>query len=201
MDADQPMRRQRLSADLRRQQIADTALRLIASEGAARLTASHLAEAVGVSDAALFRHFGSMADIVLAAVAQFGELLAASLADMPEAPTARLEKFFCHRLRLVSSRPEVMQLAFNERLADAADAAGAQLVRQHLAASRQFLQHCLAQGQATGEFRRDVQVQALVWTVTGHMRGAASALAGQAEGTVQEKILHVWKDLLTLIKE
>lgn len=201
MDADPPLRRQRLSADLRRQQIADTALRLIASEGAARLTALHLAEAVGVSDAALFRHFGSMADIVLAAVAQFGELLAESLADMPLEPAARLQKFFCHRLRLVSTRPEVMQLAFNERLADAADAAGAQLVRQHLAASRQFLVQSLAQGQAAGVFRSDITVQALLWTVMGHMRGAATALAGQPEERVREEILRVWGDLFAIIRE
>jgi DNA-binding transcriptional regulator YbjK len=50
----------RKPADTRRREIADAALRIVAGEGLARFTAMAIAREVGVSDAALFRHFPTM---------------------------------------------------------------------------------------------------------------------------------------------
>lgn len=191
----------RLSGTERRAQIADVALRLIARDGAGRLTAARLSAEVGVSDAALFRHFASMGEIVNAAVAQFGSLLAQSLLDLPDEPAARLQAFFRHRLALIRSRPEVLQLAFNERLADVAEGDGAQLVRQHVATTRNFLFDCVQQGQRAGVLRRDVTAQALVWTIMGHMRGATHALAGLPADQVPQSTEPIWTELWSLIQE
>lgn len=185
------MPRQRRSAAERREQIADEALRLIAAEGAARLTAAGLARAVGVSDAALFRHFASMEAIVDAAINRFGALLGASLASREEDPIARLREFFLHRLSLLRAHPEVMQLAFNERLADAAGATGAKRVQAIVGTSRAHVLRCLTEAHGRGLVRDDVGVEQLAWTVFGFMRGAASRGRGPSPDEVWEALMRM----------
>ncbi len=196
MDATDPPRR-RLSAAARRDQIVRVVLELIAQEGAARLTAVRIGRAMGISDAALFKHFPNMAAIVRAAIDAFGALLQGSL-ERPEArPVERLRAFFLHRLHLVQRHPEVLRLAFDERLADAADVQGAALVRGHVDRSRGFILECLRQGRDAGEIRADVSASGLLWTVTGHMRGAA--LAHPPDAT-PPRAQAVWDDLFTLLR-
>ena len=56
---------ERKPADDRRREIADAALRVIADHGLGRFTAVAMAREVGLTDAALFRHFPSKEAIVL----------------------------------------------------------------------------------------------------------------------------------------
>lgn len=59
--------RGRLPGVLRRAQIIEATLRLIAEHGLAGASMSRIAEEVGISNAALYRHFASRDDIVIAA--------------------------------------------------------------------------------------------------------------------------------------
>ena len=70
----QPHAQRKPGAD-RRREIADAALRVIAEHGLGRFTALAVAEAVGLTDAALFRHFASMDAIVLGAIDRVEEHL------------------------------------------------------------------------------------------------------------------------------
>jgi len=58
--------RKRKNAADRRAEIVDTAIRLAAEIGPDRVTTQHLADAVGVTQPAIFRHFDTKADIWLA---------------------------------------------------------------------------------------------------------------------------------------
>lgn len=166
--------RRRLPAEARRAQLVDIALRRIARDGAVRLTASAIAQEAGISDAALFRHFPTLAALIEGAIDHFCTLLRGSL-DRPETtPQERLAGFFLHRLALVQAHPEVLQLAFNERLADAAGVQGGERVRAMVAESHGVLLQTIEAAQAEGTLRSDVPATALLWTVTGHMRGAGT---------------------------
>ncbi|GLI27852.1 ebrA repressor [Agromyces rhizosphaerae] len=59
--------RERMDAAERREQIADAALHLLATEGADALTAARLTEVAGISRGNLFHHFATIDDVVLAA--------------------------------------------------------------------------------------------------------------------------------------
>jgi|JI10StandDraft_1071094.scaffolds.fasta_scaffold62037_4 TetR/AcrR family transcriptional regulator len=186
--------RRRLPAEARRAQLIGITLRLIAQDGAVRLTASAIAEQAGITDAALFRHFPTLASLIEAAIDHFGDLLRGSLERPETTPRERLAGFFLHRLALVQAHPEVLQLAFNERLADAAGVQGGHRVGAMVAHSLGFLRETLEAAQTEGTLRTDVPVAALLWTVTGHMRGAAMATRHHP---VQPA--HVFRDLLLLI--
>jgi AcrR family transcriptional regulator len=60
-------RRRRLPGGARRPQIVQATLRLVAEHGLAGASMSRIAEAVGISNAALYRHFASREDILIAA--------------------------------------------------------------------------------------------------------------------------------------
>ncbi len=183
------MTRQRLPGAERRHQIADAALRILADRGATQLTALTLAREVGVADATLFRHFPSMDAIVDAAIGRFGEALESSL-DRPEAtPVTRLRAFFLHRFKLLRARPELLRLAFNDRLIDAASGAGSAEVRAIVNRSRSFVQACLLEGRATGEIRSDLPPRILFLVMSGVMRGAAlSSIDGIEDPSTPEEL-------------
>lgn len=198
--------RQRLPTAERRTQIADAALRLLAEHGAAQLTAARIAQAVGVTDASLFRHFANMEAIVDAAIARFGEALATSLQRPERDPIDRLRAFFVHRQTLLRARPELLRLAFNDRLADVSGDAGAAQIRAIVSRSRQFLRDCLSEGQAAGHVRADLPVAVLLWTVSGVMRGAAMAGHDRPVSNAAEPGPHAspcpedaWRDLWRLL--
>lgn len=188
------MDRRRLPADARRAQLVGIALRQIARDGATRVTAAGIGAEAGITDAAVFRHFPTLSALIEAAIDHFIALLAGSL-DRPEAsPLAQLEGFFLHRLALVQAHPEVLQLAFNERLADAAQVEGAQRVRAMVERSQSFVREALRAAQQVGEVRGDVPVRALAWTLTGHLRGAARAALSQPVAPPE-----VFADLMKLL--
>lgn len=58
-----PEPRKRKSAAARKAEIVDTAIRLSAEIGPDRVTTQHLADAVGVTQPAIFRHFATKAEI------------------------------------------------------------------------------------------------------------------------------------------
>ena len=85
--------------------IADAALKVIGEQGLARFTSQAIAREVGVSDAALFRHFATKEDIVLAVIDRVEEIL---FADFPPAgadPIERLGLFFRRRIAVIRRTP------------------------------------------------------------------------------------------------
>ena len=90
----------------RQEEILDAASRLLLRDGVAALTMATLAEAVGVTSGALFRHFPSRDAILLALAERMAARLRADLAAHVEgdAPT-RLRAFIAARLGTVSRAP------------------------------------------------------------------------------------------------
>src|SRR5512139_508525 len=114
----------RKPAGSRRLDIADAALKVIAEQGLARFTSKAIAREVGVSDAALFRHFATKEDIVLAAIDRVEEIL---FADFPPAggdPIERLGRFFRRRIQVIRESPGVASLVGSEQLSQAAPPEG-----------------------------------------------------------------------------
>lgn len=165
--------RKRLPGPERRRQLASAALSILAEHGAAKLTARALGDAVGLTDGAIFRHFPNKAAIVDAAIERFETFLADDLPDRSAPPMAQLEFFFVRRLTKLRAHPEVLKLAFSDRLEEAAGPDGAARVRAGLAAQRAFLFGCVGAARAAGELDGRGDVALLTWMVMGTMQGAA----------------------------
>src|SRR5512136_235481 len=114
----------RKPATSRRREIAGAALKVIAERGLGRFTSLAIAREVGVSDAALFRHFPGKEAIVLAAIDRVGEILFQGFPPEDRDPLDRLGRFFQRRVALIQENPGVARLVASEQLAQAAPPEG-----------------------------------------------------------------------------
>jgi AcrR family transcriptional regulator len=187
------MAKRRLRTAERREQIATAALEIIATRGAGGLTAAELAKAVGTSDAALFRHFEDKAAIVTEAIAVFERTLMQGFPPEDPDPLERLRLMFVRRVTLCRAHPHVLKLAFDDRLLDAADAAGKRRVRRAVKRSVSFIHACVSEAQQRGLIAH-VDPVVVVWMFTGVVRGAV-ALATDRPRTKTPDAEALWSEV------
>lgn len=167
------MASQRLSGASRRRQIADVALRIIGCRGIGHLTAAELGREVGIADATVFRHFASMDAVALAAVDRLEELIFEGFPPTDPDPLVRLKSFFLGRLEMVRERPELVQFAFCERLAEAAGSEGIERLVRIMKRTGSFVGDCLREAQRQGQIGAGLDIDALVVCVSGTLHSSA----------------------------
>lgn len=154
-------------SETRREQIIDAALQVVAEDGLGRFTTAAIAKVVGVTDAALFRHFESKEAIVLAAIDRIERALFADFPPRHEDPVERLGAFFLARVRSVSALPGVADVMFSEQLAQAAGPEGVRQVRAMQHRTVAFIRDCLADAKQQGRLRDDAEPDDLFVLVRG----------------------------------
>ncbi|MDJ0521183.1 MAG: TetR/AcrR family transcriptional regulator [Planctomycetota bacterium] len=150
----------------RREQIADAALAVIGSRGLSALTTSTLAEEVGVTTGALFRHFPSREAILEAAVARAASQLAETFPDADLPPTERLRALARARVKLLSAEPGIAWLLHSPEASQALPTAAVQQLGGMVKRSRTFIAQALKDGAAEGAVRDDVPPQVLLFSFT-----------------------------------
>jgi len=109
----------RKRADQRKSEIIETTLRLADKVGPDRLATSQVAQAIGLTQAAIFRHFPTKQDLWEAVAARIGEKFqqhwnaAQSTADDP---VSQLRKLITAQLRLIQSVPAIPAVLFSREL-------------------------------------------------------------------------------------
>jgi AcrR family transcriptional regulator len=161
----------------RRTEIADAALAVIAAQGLGRFTAAAVAAEVGVSDAALFRHFDSMDDIVLGAIDRAGSILFEDFPPTAADPIERIGQFFRRRVAVIASHPGVARVVLSDDLAFAAPAVGIARVAEFKRRSVGFVRQCLSEAVAAGLLDPALSHQAAVVVITGSLVALAQAAA------------------------
>lgn len=168
----------------RRPQIADAALRILATQGASRLTAAEIGREVGISDSTVFRHFRDMDEVILVAIERVQACLAESFPEVSGPPLVRLRAFFLARLALVRQRPEILRLATSDRLEQVAGAEGARRLRESIQRSKQFIDTCLREAQTAGDISPELDPLVLGWVVRGTLQSAVAASVGRSPEAV-----------------
>ena len=195
------MTRQYVSGELRRRQIAEAALLVLAEHGVGGFTTRAIAERVGITDGTLFRHFSDKKEVVLAAMDRLEEeLLVDLVADGP--PIERLERMFRRRAAFVGSHDSVGRLIFSEELVHLAGEPGRAKVAGWRSASLGFLLSALTEARAAGATGPDIEPRSLVPVVQGML--LTFALHGHLglARTPSELALHIddaWRTLRTLL--
>ncbi|MDQ2091602.1 TetR/AcrR family transcriptional regulator [Marimonas arenosa] len=114
------MTRQRKRAEDRKAELVATAIRLAGEVGPDRVTTQALAEAVGISQPAIFRHFPTKPDIWLAVgetITQGMEPGAPGLPTVDENdPLARLEALVARYLGQIMQTPAIPAILFSREL-------------------------------------------------------------------------------------
>lgn len=192
--------RVRRSGTERRGEIAAAALRLLGMGGLAAVTSASVAAEVGVSPAALFRHFPTLPAIVEAAV----ELAIARLdatrppADGPALP--RLRALAHARVRLFEEIPGVAWLLRSEQAYASLPASAVAGLRGAIGRSRKFIHAAIREGVEAGELRADVapRVLLIVFTATVHALATPTGIAQRSVGRLDAD--DVLPDLFRLLR-
>lgn len=156
----------------RQQDMVDAAISIIAKRGYKDLTTKNLAEAIGITEAALYRHFGSKADLVNAILDYFGHIAANVLKDIQAemvSPFCKVEMFVMNRFRIFQSNPDLGSVMFSEELF-ISDKEHGEHMRSIMHSHRHVVEGYIVEAMRSREIRNDVDAQQLFRVIIGSMR-------------------------------
>lgn len=167
----------RRATEIRQHELVDAALRIIATRGIALLTTRRLAEQVGLTTGAIFRHFASLDALLDAVVARVEFVLASTYPSDDRPPRERLERFVEARSTAVGDQVGILRLVLSEQFHLALPKGGSARLAACIKRSREFIHECIRDGQAAGEIRDDIEASALTAIVMGTIQVLALSAA------------------------
>lgn len=154
---------ERLDSPLRREQIADAALAIVVEQGLGAVTVRRVAEAVGISAAALYRHYKNKGDILQAVLEEHHEIHMANIRKAKQATTSSLEALrtlYVEVMKLVQ-RYRALPVVFLSDMLWFEEPRLKELKLRHHRMMRESIMEILAQGQARQEIRADIRPEEL----------------------------------------
>ncbi len=149
----------RMTTTIRREQIAEAALALVAEQGVGALTARNVAKAIGVTAPALYRHFpGGKADILASVLDLLDVVKFQGLRQAVDEPGPTLDKLYrCYRrhIETIQRYRALPNLVLADSLWDEVPELRERMHASHHDQQR-MVAGIIATGQASGEIRADI---------------------------------------------
>ena len=165
--------RHRLSTAARQREIVAAVLALARERGPDAITTHAIAERMGVTQGAIFRHFPDKEAIWLAVFAWVRESLAAAFdtaVRSGDAPIARIEQAFFAHVAFVAANPGVPRIMFHE-LQYPGDSPVRNEVRAMIAGYRRRIMQLFAQARAAGDIADGVDSAVATVMFLGAVQG------------------------------
>ena len=179
----------RRTTEARQAELIDAALHIIATRGIAALSTRSLAEHVGITSGAIFRHFASIDALIEAVVGRVESVMESTFPPRELPPGERLDRFVEARSATVGGHVGIMQLMLSEQFLLALPEGGSARLAGCAQKTREFVLRCLREGQAAGEFRTDLDAGALVVVVMGTIQMLALSAANRRQiGTAPQSV-------------
>ncbi len=153
---------EKLNTEIRREQIIEAALALIAAQGVRRWSIAALARRVGLVPSALYRHFASKEEILKAAVGHIRGKLGKNLQEIcAQTPHAleRLETLLMRAVKMIRELQAMPRIVFADALTDQPEPK--RYAYEMLKGLLGELESIMRQGQDRGEIRTDIEASAL----------------------------------------
>lgn len=185
-----PPQRKRLGADERREEIIRVTLELAAKQGVDDVTTQDMAQAMGVTQGAVFRHFLSKDAIWLAVMQWVRDRLMGVLGRAVEQgrdPLDALQRMFFAQIDFIASHPAIPRVLMSEHL-HGRSAALRRLVTEIMLGYEAKIAGLLADAQTQGLARADLDVHAAATLYIGMIQGLVlqtSILRGQSTLTAR----------------
>ena len=169
------MRAQKLETEVRRRQIAQAALSLVASHGLKGLTIAGIASHIGLVPSAIYRHFKNKDQVIDAILDLVRERLLGNVqmvTQEPENILDRLKRLLMLHIQLIRENRGILQVAFSEEVMSGPLTRKAKvyaMVRAYL----QEVAEIVFQGQETGVIRKDLEPNTVAIAFLGLIQPAA----------------------------
>ncbi|MBK9262745.1 MAG: TetR/AcrR family transcriptional regulator [Polyangiaceae bacterium] len=184
----------RRATEVRQVELTDAALHIIATRGITALTTRSLAEHVGLTSGAIFRHFASLDALLEAVVMRVEAVLEATYPPATLSPVEKLDRFIEARTAAVGNQIGILRLVLSEQFLLALPKSGSERLSACVERTRAFIVQCLRDGQKAGEVRVDLSAETLAPIVMGTMQMLALSAANTQQRTqarVVRDTLHV----------
>lgn len=195
-----PPEHTRKPAEDRRREIADAALRVVSEQGLGKFTSLAIAREVGLTDAALFRHFASKDAIVDAAIDRIEEILFEGFPPEAEDPIDRLGAFFRRRVEVIRANPGVSRLVATDELARAGSAEAVERVAGFRRRSTGFVRACLAEAERLRLLAPGLHVEEASVIVLGSLLALAHSSTAPPAAAVPVIAPRVWSALDSFLR-
>ena len=156
------MATERLDTETRQGQIKKAVLEIISTEGIAKLSTRNLASKIGVTEGALFRHFSSKKEIMLAILSDVKNELVVAQEKITYSPTISAEEklfqFLCTHVKYLIENKGITILLFSE----AAHMNDSQLkkgLREILLTQKENISRIIKQGMNEGVWDKSLNVE------------------------------------------
>lgn len=194
-------KQKRKSTDVRKREIIDVAIRILAIDGARAFTAKNIATEVGVTSGAIFRHFVNMETIVGDTIAMIETTLTGDFPVGVEDPIKRLKVFFLNRTKTILAHPDITRLLLSDHLDQAAGHDAARSLAKAKIRSRKFVLECLQEAEQTGSLGNGVDAEVAMVIVIGAILSMSHATTRVANKTKSSKLYEdVWFVIERMLK-
>lgn len=181
--------RHRLTTDERQREIVATVLALARERGPDAITTQAIADRMGLTQGAVFRHFPDKEAIWLAVFAwvreSLGTAFAAAVAKA-DSPLSRIEQAFVAHVAFIAANPGVPRVMFHEMQYPGDSPVRAE-VRAMITKYRRRLKMLFTQAKAAGELPAGLDTTLAPMLFIGAVQGLViqSSLAGDEAGMVR----------------
>ena len=186
----------------KRLEIADAALRVIGTRGIAGLTTAALADELGVSAGAPFRHFKSREEILEAVALRVAGLIETTFPDAGLPPLERLEGLFKARVEMLGKASGIARLIFSDQFTKALPPEAVAHIHRVVKQTRAFVLQALEDAAEAGLIRRDIPPEDMLVPVMGTLQhlGFLTALPSEGRNLKRPDPSHIVATLLALLK-
>ena len=173
-----------LPADERRAATVEAVINLAAEQNPSDITTTAIAQRMGLTQGALFRHFPTKDAILEAVMTWVAERLLSRVdraAQNATSPLAALEAVFMAHIDFVSEHPGVPRMLFGE-LQRPGETLPKRMVQTLIQRYGERLRHLLERGKAIGELTASLDIEAASVSFIGSIQGLVmqSLIAGDA---------------------
>lgn len=156
----------------RQAEIIETSINLIATKGIQGLTIKNLSKAIGISEPAIYRHFESKTDILLAILKNFEEMssfMDTAMSQFADTATAKIEFMFSKIVEIFIDEPSHISVVFSEEVFKNEKVLKSKIV-EIMEAKVKTIENIILEGQNNNEIRTDIEYKTLAMIVVGTLR-------------------------------
>lgn len=159
----------------RQLEIIEKAMKVIGNDGLQELTTKRLAEEMGFSEPALYRHFENKTDILNSVLIHYQSILKEGLFEILNQSSSGLDRIIAiidHQFSVFSEKPEIIMVIFSESSFQH-DSVLQETVVKTMEQKENRITRIIAEGQQDGSIRQGVDARSLANVIMGSMRFVA----------------------------
>jgi len=156
----------------RQNEIIDCSIEIIDKKGIQGLTIKNISKEIGISEPAIYRHFKSKTDIILALLDNFkimAEFLGEAMDNFEGKATDKISFMFSKMLEIFSHQPSIVSVIFSEEIFKNEELL-LKKIREILNLHQETIENIIQKGQTQNNVRSDIEKSSLALIVMGALR-------------------------------